>query len=450
MAKLKGRPRTLSQILARRIALFACLAMAVEVAVVFIDYYFDDAQLSALMVESETRALSAGVKSSGQGLYFRLPMTLNRYSGPGRDYFARVRSPQGQVIYSNCDSSCVLHLLPQEVNPPDLWSRLLRPGKPIAVAGGRSFDIDGKKIFVEVAVLDDHERVMWHVLAREFADHLAVPMTIMLVFVLGGMMLSIRIALKPVERAAEEAERIDPLDPAHRIDVAGMPQEIADLGSAVNRTLLRINGLMQAQKDYATAVAHEIRTPLAMMKLELGSVDHPGARKVEKDIDTLARFVGQMTALGRLEGADRCAFQPVDLALVARKVVSDIAPWIYDQQDEIAFVDAGAASIKGQAPLLDDALRNLIENAVKHTPRGTAIQVTAGPGPIVSVSDDAGLLPRAQDGATVAFSGDQLGIGLQIIRRIMLLHRGRLEASVDPCRQTTMRLLFDTSSRMTG
>lgn len=131
---------SLSQILARRVALFALLAMLVQVTVVFVDYYFDDARLAALMIESEASRLVHGVTGAPGELTYRLPGGLKRYSRPEGDYFARIRTAQGDVVYSNCDESCAQHLLPAQVNPPDFWSRLLRAGKPIAVAGGRSFD----------------------------------------------------------------------------------------------------------------------------------------------------------------------------------------------------------------------------------------------------------------------------------------------------------------------
>ena len=427
--------------------MFALVAMAVQVAVVLVDYYFDDPKLASLMIEGETDALARGVSLGPDGPGYALPRGMKRYQGSSDDYFTRVRTPEGRVVYSNCEASCALHLLPQEVNPPDLWSRLLRRGKPIAVAGGQSFDVQGAKIFVEVAVLDDHERVMWHVLGRELGDHLAVPMSIMLVFVLGGILPSVKLALRPVERAASQAEHIDPLDPRQTIEIAGMPREIANLGAAVNRMLARINALMQAQRVYTTAIAHEIRTPLAMMQLELGNIEHPRVRKVEQDLDTLTHFVAQITDLGRLEGADRSTFRLIDLAALSRAVVSDIAPWVYDHKDTIAFEDAGAATVNGHPSLIENAVRNLIENAIRHTPGRTAVEVTAGPGPRVSVSDDAGLLQQ-EPCASIPGDGrpDPSGIGLEIVRRIMKLHRGTLEMSVQRGSRTTMELAFATEA----
>jgi len=443
MADQAGRPQTLSRIVTLRIALFAGLAIAVQAIVIFADYYFDDTQLAALMIEREASALSQGIGSDQGVLRYDVPSDMGRYRRTDGDYVTRIRTPAGDIIYTNCDASCTEHLLPQEVNPPDLWSRILRKGKPIAVAGGRSFDIQGSKVFVELAIRDDHEGVMWHVLGREFADHLAVPMSLMLLFVLGGTLLSIRLALKPVELAAREAEHIDPLDPGHRISIAGMPREISDLASAVNRTLGRIHSLMASQQLFTTAVAHEIRTPLAMMKLEFGHIDHPRARKIEEDIDALARLVGQITALGRLESADRSAFRQIDLSVLCCKIVTDIAPWVYDHGHSISFVNFNAGAVVGHPSLLDDAIRNLIENAVNHTPPKTAIEVTAGPGCAIAVSDDAGLFacdaaPRAD-----SMGANHFGIGLEIVRRIMAIHGGRLDVSAEPARRTLMRLVFD-------
>jgi hypothetical protein len=308
------------------------------------------------------------------------------------------------------------------------------------VAGGHVYDFDGATVFVEVVILNDHEGVMWRVLASEFAEHLIVPMSLMFFFLLSGALLTIRFALAPVERAALAAETIDPFDPTHRLVIERMPREIANLGAAVNRTLDRLHALMTAQRVFVTAVAHEVRTPLSMMKLELGHVNHPRARKVEKDIDDLARLVGQITTLGRLESADRAIFRPFDLAAAARKTVTDIAPWVYDQKGSLAFVESGAAIVNGHMPLIADAIRNLIENAVKHTPEGTRIEVAVGPGALLTVSDDRGLFRPAESNDK---PGEYRGVGLEIVRRIMTIHRGRFETAVEPGMQTCMSLIFE-------
>jgi signal transduction histidine kinase len=428
--------KTLRRIVIRRFVLSAFAAAAVQTGVVFADYYFNDRQLASLMIDHEADLLRGGLSRDADRFAFSRPSDLPRYSADDRDYFTRIRTLSGRIVYSNCNQSCAERLLPPEVDPPDAWARLLDTGKPIAVAGGRAVDFDGAKAFIEVAILHDRQAIMWRVLGHEFADHLVVPMSLMFLFLLGAAILSIRFALAPVERAAAEAEHIDPLNPSHRLSLEGMPREIANLGAAVNRTLARIRSLMTAQRVFVTAVAHEVRTPLAMMKLELGHIDHPRARKMEEDIDDLAQMVGQITALGRLESADRSAFKALDLTMAAKKTVADMAPWVYEKGRAIAFIDNGPVVVNGHMPLIVDAIRNLIENAVKHAPAGASIEVAVGPGNLITVTDDAG--SYVSPGA-----GRGHGLGLHIVRRIMDIHRGRLETKVVPGRQTTMALMFE-------
>ena len=74
-----------------------------------------------------------------------------------------------------------------------------------------------------------------------------------------------------------------------------------------------------------------------MLKLELGNIDHPRARKMEGDVDGLAHFVEQITALGRLESTDRAVLQAIDLVAIARKAVTDIAPFVYASRGDDRF-----------------------------------------------------------------------------------------------------------------
>lgn len=434
--------------IARRIIAFTLAAMAVEVVIVLADYYFDNAQLGSLIVQREAELLAEGVGLENGRWTYDLPPPVADYEAGSDSRVARIRSADGASIYSNCGDRCVLHLLPEEVSPPDRWTRLLSNAKPISVAGGRTIEVNGRLVFIEVAVVDVDGSAMWHALGLEFADHLAIPMTLQFVFVLCGSLVSVWLALRPVRIAAERAERVDPLDPENRIDVRHMPREIAELCTAVNRALARIGGLMREQRLFTTAVAHEIRTPLAMLQLELDQIDHPRARRMEKDIEGLARLVGQITALGRLEALDRKGFQRLDVATLGRNVVASVAPWVYDRNHSIDFVDDGATTLFGDRAFVEDALVNLVSNAVTHTPAGTAILLRAGPGPRLSVIDDAGLYRRSRPAAAAGLSlhgvttADGVGIGIEIVKRIAAMHGGRLQFEVQPGLETAAILLF--------
>ena len=93
MADQAGRPQTLSRIVTLRIALFAGLAMAVQAIVIFADYYFDDTQLAALMIEREASALSQGIGSDQGVLRYDVPSDMGRYRRTDGDYVTRIRTP---------------------------------------------------------------------------------------------------------------------------------------------------------------------------------------------------------------------------------------------------------------------------------------------------------------------------------------------------------------------
>ncbi|MGZ2407041.1 hypothetical protein ACVIKO_004301 [Rhizobium ruizarguesonis] len=98
---------TLATILTRRIAFFAMLAMLVQLAVIFSDYYWNVGELSRLFVEQETGRLASGVGDANGGVTYRLPEEIEqRYSNAKTGYIARIRDASGTVIFESCDDAC--------------------------------------------------------------------------------------------------------------------------------------------------------------------------------------------------------------------------------------------------------------------------------------------------------------------------------------------------------
>ncbi|MBB4238009.1 signal transduction histidine kinase [Rhizobium esperanzae] len=255
-------------------------------------------------------------------------------------------------------------------------------------------------------------------------------MSILLGLVLGATLWSVRRALKPVKAAADAAELIDPMDSRSHLPFEGMPREIAHLAVAVNRAFQRVGDLMNSQRILTSGIAHEVRTPLAAIKLELGRIDHPRARRAEGDLDDLMHFVAQLTALARLDTFDHSAFEEVDLVALTTGVAEQLAPWVYENKHSLeVFADAETASVSAAPALLKDALRNLIENAVRHTPDSTQIIVRVGEYGI-HVEDKRDLRQEAPPHQTR--NTDSLGIGLKIVERIAELHNGSLRRSTSP------------------
>lgn len=285
---------------------------------------------------------------------------------------------------------------------------------------------------------------LWH----EVGDHVIAPLIIMLCASGVAGWFAIGAALRPLLEAAAEVERSALAAPRGvRIDPDALPAEAAPFVDAINRLMVRLDDAAAAQEAFAADVAHELKTPLAVLALELEAV--PGAHRLGEDVAALSRLVDQLLALARLHVHDtveapRSCF---DLAALAHQTVMLLAPTAVRAGRELAFEDAGAPAIQGRAEAVAAALRNLVENALRVTPDGGVVRVRAGPGPVLAVADGGpGLSPerlealsrrtaRAEHAST-----DGAGLGLAIVARIMAAHGGAV-ATAGPA-TSELRLQF--------
>ena len=443
--------RSLIGIVAWRIVIFAMLALVLEFVIVIIEYWSNDEDLAGFIITEETEQLASGIVATNDRLSFVMsPSLVERYTmrddeGEG-GIFVRVRTAAGAVLYSNCEEMCQRHFLPIEVNPPDLWQREIAPGKPLSVAGGRSFTVAGHEVFVELAVLRDPHNFVVGVLLHELRDHLIIPMPLMFGLVAGATILSVGAALKPVVAAAREADQIDPRAALQPLPTDGMPREVATLAQAVNRLLERVADLIQSQKIFSTSIAHEIRTPVAVVRMELERIADPRARKAEKDLDALTHMLEQLTSLAKLDVVDASAFRTLDLETIAGDSVAALAPYVFESGRTLEFVaDPQTKPIRGVPALIENTISNLVGNAVKHTPKGTHITVRAAAPAVLEVTDTgpgfsqapAQVLERGR-----IKSSDALGVGLRIVERIAELHQAQLVVDSERGKGTCVRIAF--------
>jgi len=234
-------------------------------------------------------------------------------------------------------------------------------------------------------------------------------------------------------RAAAQADSIAPLEAFNRFDVSQMPREAASLASAINGLLERVGALVKAQRLFIARAAHELRTPLAIMTLELGRMEDPRVRHLEQDVRAMSATVDRLLTLARLESAETLDIGEVDLALIAGEVVDRFHDWAAQTQHRLVLRLCEPARFAGDASAIREALRNLIENAVRHTPPGTEVHVEIGPEGFILVEDDGpGLATEASTELLQPFkkgyaSGEGTGLGLAIVRQAVELHRGKLE-----------------------
>lgn len=428
----------------RRIVVFSALAMLAQLIGVFVEYWSDTQNLGRLAIERETAALAPGVTLREGRLAYQLPDERRARYGPGSAaYFMRVLDPSGAILFSNCAAACESYFPTRETRQLDFWMMVIRPGKPLSISGGRSLSDAADAPTIDVAIVGDPDGVIYAVLANEIQDHMALPMSLMLVVVLGATSLSIAQALRPVRESAARAARLDPLAPAARLPVDGMPREIADYARAVNGALERIFALMRSQRVMTSAISHEVRTPLAMARLELEKIADPRARKVEGDLEALNHLVEQLTTLARLEGAGLAPPELIDPVALGEHVVAEMAPLAFQSGRGIAFDAAAPGPIRGHRALIENALRNLIDNAIRHGAEGATILVAAGPGPSFTVANE---IAASSPCSPLSGAVDRPGLGLKIIARIAEIHGGGFDFTLSPTEGAVARLVLPAAA----
>ena len=227
------------------------------------------------------------------------------------------------------------------------------------------------------------------------------------------------------------------------LEVRGLPDEIEPLAASLNALLERLRGALDAQRAFVADAAHELRSPLTALKLQLellrragNEADRETARAaLGAGIERASRLVEQLLALARSEPVAAAAMQRVDLAEVARLAIADTVPYAAARGTELAFAAEAPLQVHGDALALGLLVRNLVDNAVRHSPAGGRVEVSAvresnpdGTSVWMRVDDAGPGIPEA-DRARVfdrfyrrASGAEGSGLGLAIVRSVADAH----------------------------
>lgn len=279
---------------------------------------------------------------------------------------------------------------------------------------------------------------------NEMLDHVALPVLILMAPMAFVALRVIRQAFAPLADAAVQIEAARGRERGFRIDTSHMPSEALPFTDAVNDLLGRLDEAAMRQEAFAADVAHELRTPLAVLSLELDRLDHADAVRLKADVAAMRRLIDQLMLLAQIDAGAAAQIAPEDVPLadVVTDVVSFMAPGIIEAGRAIALESGDAAPVvRGRREAIAAALRNLIENAVRVTPPGGTVHVGIDDPAAIMVRDEGpGLTPerlnemvRRHSRADHA-SKDGAGLGLAIVDRIMAAHGGHL--GTDPVRRT--------------
>jgi two-component system sensor histidine kinase TctE len=257
--------------------------------------------------------------------------------------------------------------------------------------------------------------------------------------------MTVRRTIGPLERIAarwNERSHIS-LDP---IPVDDVPRELMPFASALNDLLLRIRAMLERERQFASTVAHQLRTPLTGLRLGLARAaqaeDAASMRAVVEELGAstqrTARLVQQLLAMGRLDPESRVDLNLVDVNLnvLAHEVGETYLEMASEKKIELELVPSEAnVVVRGQPDLLSEALGNLIDNAIRYTPPSGSvlISVSASPasisvadsGPGVSADQREVIFERFVRGREP--TGEGSGLGLAIVKEIALLHGAEVQ-----------------------
>jgi len=268
-------------------------------------------------------------------------------------------------------------------------------------------------------------------LINEAGEHLSM-IVLFIVLMMIALYTTLHIGLRPLRRLSHLAAEIGPSTIHARLPVASAPREVAPLVEAFNAMLDRLETGWRAQRNFSANAAHELRTPLAILRTQVESLLEADERRAaSEEFERLGRLIAQLLALAEAEGGALGQMSRFDLVALSRDVASDMASFVLSSGRTLGFDSAlESFMIEGQADLAETALRNLLENAIRHTPVGVEILVTINAEGLVCVSDDGPGVPAEVEARLFErFSrgdpqGSGAGLGLSIVRQIMERHGG--------------------------
>ncbi|WP_312030667.1 HAMP domain-containing sensor histidine kinase [Methylosinus sp. H3A] len=266
----------------------------------------------------------------------------------------------------------------------------------------------------------------------------------------GAAMFAVRRGLTPLRAVADEAARIDMNELQQRLPVGNVPAEVAPLVHGMNVALERLAASAVRIRRYADDAAHELRTPIAILRARLDNLEElPVKGALLRDASRLQAIIEQMLAAARLSGRQDTLDQEIDLVSSVREVVSLHLPLAIECDRMIEF-DAAAPVIvaRGNFRAVEAIVANLIDNALRAEPPGGTIIIRVGPGPVVCVIDHGEGVARAEREMIFepfwrrSEATPGTGLGLAIAKELMEKLRGSIAIEETPGGGATFELIF--------
>lgn len=283
--------------------------------------------------------------------------------------------------------------------------------------------------------------------ALELVEETLLPWFVGLSVLLLAVIWMVSRELRPLRRIADELSERDS-DNLHPLSLNGQASEILPLIKAINTQFSRIEQMLQRERGFISDSAHELRSPLTALKVQLEVAQladddavarHQALQKLNQGIDRSTRLVEQLLALSRLDSADAAANdEPLDWPALVNTTVNEQLPAAEEKKINVkTSTDGSAPTTCGQPLLWALLLRNLLDNAVRYSPEEAQISIELKDETLSVTNSNtvvaAEYLPRLKERffRPAGQKSTGSGLGLSIVERIAELHRCRVALTND-------------------
>jgi two-component system OmpR family sensor kinase len=278
--------------------------------------------------------------------------------------------------------------------------------------------------------------------ARDSALRAVLPLAVLVPCLMLLVGIVIRYSFRPVSRLAARLDAEESDHPA-KLPLDGMPRELRPFVESINRLLSRIAMMFEQQRRFVADAAHELRTPITALSVQAENLQRVGLSPVSLErldalgagIRRIAHLLEQLLALARYEvGFQRTASVPFDHAV--KVALADLLPLAQARAIDLGAERIETVWVAAEATALAVLVRNLVDNAIRHTPRGGRIDIS------LFVEHDCAVLTVEDTGPGIAKTdlarvfepffrgsrpeGEGTGLGLSIVRRIVDGLRGSI------------------------
>ncbi len=382
-------------------------------------------------MQEQANAVAEHLSSGADGrLQLNLPENLlGLYSQEYGRYSYAVTDDRGNVLFSSLKDHSAL--FPADPRSGEVGYLQHRRGDATVSGASVRKDVGDQTVWIQAGEDLANRDVLTDDIVADFYRNVGwITLPILLVLLITDIAI-FRRALRPLRQASDIAAEIGPARPGLRLPTDAIPREVQPLVSAVNQGLDRLEEGFKIQRDFTADAAHELRTPLSILRTRIDFLEDPATRQaLRQNVEGMAHIVSQLLDIAELDALVIAPSDKADLQAVAAEVAEFVAPLALAQGKDVAlYGTAEPVWVKGNAEMISRAIRNLAENAINHTAPGSTVEFAVEKGGTVSVLDHGPGIPEHERNLIFRRfwrrdrrKAGSTGLGLSIVQRIAELH----------------------------